>query len=56
MKSNRILRGIGLLLGSALISAFITFSTGYDSVGTVAVSTIVGFVAGMYFTSGVYAK
>ena len=56
MRLSRLFRGVSLLFGSALISGVITHFTGFDSLGTVALTTVVGFVGGVYFASGWYSK
>lgn len=56
MRPFRLFRGITILLGSSLISYLLTLSFGVDEVGSIAITTLVGFVAGLYFASGVYSK
>ncbi len=56
MKIARIFSGCTILLGSALSSALITTFTGISAIGTIAITSIIGFVGGCLFMSGVLTK
>jgi hypothetical protein len=52
MKIRRMAIGLSILMGSWWISGLITWYWGITSIGSIAISTIVGFVGGMIFISG----
>ena len=53
MKITRIRWGIALLLGSGVLSWAVSKLTGIDAIGTVAVSSVIAFIGGAVFMSGV---
>lgn len=53
MKITRIRWGIALLLGSGVLSWAVSKFTGIDAIGTVAVSSVIAFIGGAVFMSGV---
>jgi len=49
---KRMITGVSLLLGSSWISYIVSSALGASVIGSIAVCTIVGFIAGMVFMSG----
>jgi len=53
MKLRRMITGLIILLGSGSSSYIVCNALGSDVIGFVAVSSIIGFIGGMFFISGV---
>ena len=52
MRISRLVKGISIFLAAPLISGFILWASGWDSLVGVAVSSWVSFLGGMIFYSG----
>jgi len=53
MKIRRLITGLIILLGSGSSSYIVANAIGSDVIGFVAVSSIIGFIGGCFFASGV---
>lgn len=55
MKARRMLSGIGLLCGSAMLGKAFTYLSGIDDLLGISVASFIAFVGGALFMTGFYS-
>ncbi|MDR1404109.1 MAG: hypothetical protein LBJ20_00880 [Candidatus Methanoplasma sp.] len=56
LRTRRIITGLGLLLAAGWMSYYLKDWFGVGTIRGIAVTTVIGFAAGLYFAMGVFRK